>query len=155
MTKVETVTIVYEHPKVLLGMKKTKFGRGKYNGFGGKVENGETLEKCAIRETFEEAGIKVKNIEKMGEILFSFQTDEEDHYVHFFKATRYEGNPVESEEMKPEWFNINEIPYNEMWSDDKYWLPLLLSGKKFNGNFVFDGNFQIYQYTLEEVLHLS
>jgi 8-oxo-dGTP pyrophosphatase MutT (NUDIX family) len=38
-------------------MKKRGFGNGKYNGFGGKVENGETIQQAAIRETIEESGL--------------------------------------------------------------------------------------------------
>ena len=61
MTRIETVTIVHQHPRILLGMKKKKFGKGRYNGFDGKVETNETEKEAAIRETFEEAGIKIIN----------------------------------------------------------------------------------------------
>ncbi|MEK6906646.1 MAG: 8-oxo-dGTP diphosphatase [Nanoarchaeota archaeon] len=155
MTRIETVTIVHQHPRILLGMKKKKFGKGRYNGFDGKVETNETEKEAAIRETFEEAGIKIINPEKKGIILFEFQTDEQDHLVHFFKANKYSGNPVESNEMIPKWFNINKIPYDQMWADDRYWLPLLIEGKKFQGNFVFDKNHKIVKYTLEENAYLK
>jgi len=59
--------------------------------------------------------------------------------VHFYRVTKYEGEPVETEEMKPVWFNQNEIPFEEMWADDKYWMPLFLRGKKFVGEFHFSG----------------
>ncbi len=49
----------------------------------------------------------------------------------------YSGKPVESEEMKPEWFDKKNIPYDKMWPDDKYWLPKVLEGKKLNATFVF------------------
>ncbi len=39
--------------------------------------------------------------------------------------------------MMPKWFDVNEIPYDDMWSDDKYWLPLLLDNKIFRGYFLF------------------
>jgi len=32
----------------------------------------------------------------------------------------------ETEEMKPEWFSIDEIPYDKMWDDDSYWMPRIL-----------------------------
>ena len=44
---------------VLLGMKKRGFGIGKWNGFGGKVKDGETIRECAMRETQEECGLEV------------------------------------------------------------------------------------------------
>ena len=151
MTRIETVLIIYQPPKILLGMKKTKFGKGKYNGFGGGIKENETLEEAAIRETIEEAGIKVKNVEKMGEILFKFQTDEQDHDVHFFKATEYEGELKETDEMTPKWFHVDEIPYGEMWPDDQHWMPLFLKGKKFKGNFDFNEEHQISNYELNEI----
>jgi hypothetical protein len=58
--------------------------------------------------------------------------------VHVFSATKFSGEPVESDEMRPQWFKIAEIPFDDMWSDDQYWLPMLLQGKKFTGTFLFD-----------------
>lgn len=40
--------------KVLLGRKKRGFGVSKWNGFGGKIEAGETFLQCAVRELREE-----------------------------------------------------------------------------------------------------
>ncbi len=151
MTKIETVSIIYQHPKVLLGMKKVRFGKGKYNGFGGSMEDGETLERCAIRETKEEAGITIINPQRVGRILFHFESNEQDHLVHFFRASEFYGIPIESDEMKPEWFNINNIPYEQMWPDDKYWLPILLKRKIFQGEFEFDLEGKIAKYELNEV----
>ena len=59
--------------RVLLGMKKRGFGMGKYNGFGGKLEPGETMPECARRELFEESGLKADGVsafEKVGQLLF-------------------------------------------------------------------------------------
>jgi len=151
MTKIETVSIIHQPPRILLGMKKVRFGAGRYNGFGGKVENGESLVESAIRETEEEAGIKIKNPEKVGEILFKFETNEQDHLVHFFRASEFNGMLIESDEMKPGWFHIRDIPYEQMWPDDKYWLPLLIAGKKFMGVFCFDSQFKIVKHELREV----
>jgi len=155
MTRVKTVSIVYRQPNVLLGLKKKKFGVGKYNGFGGGVEQGESLEQSAIRETFEEAGITLINPTRLGMILFKFQTNEQDHLVHFFRTNEYEGIPKESDEITTDWFHESFLPYKQMWSGDKYWLPMLLAGKKFKGNFLFDKDFKIAEYKLEEVTNLD
>jgi len=61
-----TLVIIHRHPKILLGMKKRGFGAGRWNGFGGKVSGGETIEEAAKREIAEEAGIKVENLDKIG-----------------------------------------------------------------------------------------
>ena len=150
----ETVSIIYQHPRILLGMKKQKFGKGMYNGFGGGIENGETEIDSVVRETYEEAGITIINPKKMGKILFEFETDEQNHLVYFFRVEEYLGAQKESNEMLPKWFNVDEIPYNQMWSDDVYWLPLLLDGKKFEGNFVFDEKGEMVRRTLKEVVGL-
>lgn len=76
-------------------------------------------------------GIEIKNLDKMGIIEFKFQGKPEILEVHIFKSNSFLGKPTESEEMRPQWFKTDEIPFNDMWPDDKYWLPLFLDGKKF------------------------
>lgn len=151
----ETIAIIYQPPKILLGMKKVKFGKGKYNGFGGGVEKGESLEDAVIREAMEEASIEIKNPRRIGEILFKFEGDEQDHLVHFFRIKEFLGTPTESNEMIPIWFEVDNIPYEKMWDDDRYWLPLLLDEKKFKGTFYFDENFRLKNYKLKKVRKLD
>lgn len=162
MKKVLTLCIVHNHPMVLLGMKKRGmgagfsqdkqgFGMGVWNGFGGKIEPGETIEDAARREVLEEAGLKVSNLEKMGTIDFEFIGDPQNLEVHIFKISNFEGEPKEGDEMKPQWFHINDIPFDKMWPDDKYWLPLFLEGKKFKARFVFMGQDNIIEHKLELV----
>ncbi len=152
MKKLLTLVIIHKGSKVLLGMKKRGFGMGKWNGFGGKVEISESIEEAARREVLEEVGIGVDNIEKLGVLDFSWQGKEQDILeVNIFKAKDFSGEPSETEEMKPQWFSVNEIPYEKMWADDQYWLPLLLENKKFSGNFIFDGSNNILWYDLIEM----
>jgi 8-oxo-dGTP pyrophosphatase MutT (NUDIX family) len=146
--KILTLCIIHQHPKVLLGMKKRGHGEGKWNGFGGKVEKGETIEEAAIRETKEEAGIEINKINKLGILEFVYQDGLGDMEVHIFYAKEFKGSLTESEEMKPKWFHINEIPYNQMWSDDKYWLPMFIKGKRFEGKFLFNKDNEIIDYSL-------
>ena len=68
--KILTLCIIHEHPRVLLGMKKRGFGQGKWNGFGGKVNDGESIEEAAVRELEEEAGIRVQALKFMGMLDF-------------------------------------------------------------------------------------
>lgn len=151
MKKLLTLCIIHRHPRILLGMKKRGFGVGKWNGFGGKVSDGETVEDAAKRETQEEAGIKVKNLDRVGIIDFEFKGNPEISQVHIFKSNGFSGRPIESEEMKPRWFRIDEIPFREMWPDEMYWIPLLLSGKKFKGKFLFGKSDVILEKNLIEV----
>jgi 8-oxo-dGTP diphosphatase len=132
-----TLCFVIQEGEVLLIEKKRGVGEGLFNGPGGKLEGKETPEKAAIRETLEETRIKPEIINKIGELKIIFG-QEPFMFVHIFKAENFSGNPVETEEARPEWFEISEIPYDEMWPDDKYWIPRMLEGEKFMARFTFD-----------------
>lgn len=125
---------------ILLGYKKAGFAQGKFNGFGGKVEPGETIERATVRELEEEAGIKVaeRDLAKMARLTFVFPFRPDwDQVVHVFLARTWHGEPIESEEMKPAWFKVSEIPFGSMWQDDPHWLPRVLAGNRIKARFVF------------------
>lgn len=136
--KVTTLCFIYKHPRLLLGMKKRGFGAGRWNGFGGKVNEGESVEDAAIREMREEAGLEADDLEKHGVVYFEFEDEQVVIEVNIFKVGSYSGELIETEEMKPQWFMVDEIPFKEMWTDDLYWMPLFLQGKKFKGRFLLD-----------------
>lgn len=148
-TRLLTLVVVTKDDQILLGMKKRGFGAGRWNGFGGKVEAGETLEAAAIRETEEEANITPEALEARGVLLFKWTDRPEILEVHVFHVTKWSGEPSETEEMRPKWFSFAEIPYGDMWSDDPFWLPLFIDGKKFNGSFVFDDNDHVLSHEME------
>ena len=135
---VTTLCIIHQHPRILLGMKKRGFGAGRWNGFGGKIKAGESIEDATKREMQEESGVEIENLDKVGIMEFEFKGNPEIIEVHVFKSENFEGEIIESEEMKPQWFHVDEIPFKEMWPDDLYWMPLFLKGKKFKGKFLFD-----------------
>jgi len=147
--KLLTLCLLCQPPRILLGMKKRGFGEGRWNGFGGKVEQGEAIADAAKREFLEEAGISVGDIDKRGVLEFFFEGSPEMLEVHVFKAEEYEGDPVESDEMKPQWFDISAIPYDKMWADDKFWFPIFLDGKKFTGKFYFDADENLLSHDLK------
>jgi 8-oxo-dGTP diphosphatase/2-hydroxy-dATP diphosphatase len=149
--KVLTLCLTVKDNKVLLGMKKRGFGEGRWNGFGGKVEEGETILEAAKRETLEESGLVVKDIEERGLIDFNFMDTGKLMEVHIFDVLSYEGEPVETEEMSPRWFNLEEIPFQSMWPDDPYWFPLFLKKQKFKGRFVFKDNDIILSQEIDNI----
>ena len=144
-----TLCFVRRENEVLLGLKKRGFGMGRWNGFGGKLQEGESIEDATKREVFEEVGIEIKALQKVGVIDFSWNHKPDILEVHIFEAKDFSGEAQESEEMKPEWFSLEKIPYEKMWSDDKYWLPLFLTGKKFEGQFLFDEKDQVLKQELK------
>jgi mutator protein MutT len=133
-------------------MKKRGHGVDKWNGAGGKLEAGETPLQAAVRETEEEVSVTPLNLELIGEIHF-IDLPDVDHYCHIFVTTEWEGEPVETEEMRPQWFTLENIPYDSMWPDDKLWLPILLAGKKFKGDITVDNNV-VTKQTIAEVTTL-
>ena len=134
-----TLTFVIKDGQVLLIRKKRGLGAGKINGPGGRLEAGETFLQCATREVQEELCITPLHMSYCGECKFQF-VDGYSIHVHIYKANDYEGIPTETDEAIPLWFSVNEIPYDEMWADDRIWLPLLLEGQAFSGRYLFDGD---------------
>lgn len=122
---------------VLLGQKKRGFGKGKFNGFGGKLEPGESIEQAAIREAIEESGLTPLVYEKRAIIDFP---NSYPFRMNLYVCTKWDGEPQESEEMRPEWFDFDQVPYEKMWEDDRYWLKFILEGKKIRASFTFENN---------------
>lgn len=152
MTTPTTLTLLVNDKRILLGMKKRGFGAGRWNGFGGKLEAGESVVEAAKREMLQESGVTIDEMEQVGKLEFEFEKKPGDIIeVNVFKITKWHGEPVEGEEMKPQWWNIDEIPFKEMWPDDRYWMPLFLLNKKFTGKFLFGPNDSVLEYHLRIV----
>ncbi|KAF8067738.1 NUDIX hydrolase domain-like protein [Lyophyllum atratum] len=135
-----TNAFIVQDGKVLLGYKKRGFGKHKFNGFGGKVEDGETSREAALRELEEEAGITAP-LEYAGTLLFLSEGADVAFHIEIYRADEYSGVITETDEMRPEWFSIpssagseaSSIPFEKMWDTDPYWLPLLFSKTVFVG----------------------
>lgn len=134
-------------------MKKRAFGKGKWNGVGGKVQRGETIEKAAIRETMEEIGVIPFSLKQVATLNFYYADKHEgkafDQRVHVFLVSKWSGEPVETKEMYPRWFKKDKLPFHAMWNDDSYWLPNVLSGKRLKGEFIFDKKEKVINHHLE------
>jgi len=137
---------------LLLLKASGKFGGGFWNAPGGKIQMGETPEEAARREVFEETGLSLGYLEKMGHLEFYFGEgkSEPDWTAEVFVTREFKGELQESEEGKLAWFSGSNLPYDRMWQDDQYWLPLLVQGRKFRGSFEFTGDSkELVRYSVE------
>lgn len=123
---------------LLLGLKKRGFGANLINGFGGKVEAGESIASAAQREMLEEAGVKLVDAKLSGVLLYDYPLKEKSLLVFVYRAEKHEGEPCETEEMRPQWVAEEDIDFSKMWADDEHWFAHLLDGsKQFVGCFDF------------------
>ena len=158
MRDTSLVYLLDDEGRVLLGRKRRGMGVGKWNGFGGKIEPGETMRQCAVRELREESGITVRpeDLDLAADLYFDLPSDGRwSHGGMVYFVRKWQGVPHLSEEMEPRWFSLDQLPYEEMWEADRIWLPQLLAGKQLRGTNLFapDGD-HVIQSIFQEV-HLD
>lgn len=136
-TDVATLVFVVRRGEILLIRKKRGLGAGKINGPGGRLDAGESIRRCAIREMREELGATPCAMRPSGQLRFQFM-DGYGLHVHVFRADACVGTARESEEAIPLWTPLESIPYDEMWADDRLWMPLMLRRERFDGRFIFE-----------------
>jgi 8-oxo-dGTP diphosphatase len=134
-----TLLFVVRDGHMLLIHKKRGLGAGKINGPGGRIEPGESPRDAAIREVQEELLVTPLDVREAGELFFQF-VDGLSIHGHVFRAADCRGEPTETDEATPLWAPCARPPYERMWEDDRYWVPLMLAGVPFRGYFLFDGD---------------
>lgn len=142
--------------KILMAMKKRGFGKDMYNGVGGKIDPGETIEHALVRECQEEIGATPIDYQKVGYLVFNehHENVRKLMYIHVFIAAKWTGEIVETEEMRPQWFKENDIPYSKMWPADKLWLPSVLEGNMITGEFFLNQDNTVDKYDFRKVNNL-
>lgn len=134
--------------EVCLSRKKWReesknIGAGRYNGYGGTIEDGETERKAVVREMKEESGpdnsgVTISqapgDLQKIAVTTFRNLNPDGtffDAEVHDYLAWKWEGEPSESEEKEePVWFAEDALPFSDMMPSDQFWLPRVLQGEK-------------------------
>jgi len=151
-----TLCFLIRDNEVLLAMKKRGFGKGRWNGVGGKPNSGENINQTALRETQEEIDVALKDIEVRAVLDFYFSHNKEwSQQVIVYFAKKWEGMPRETEEMKPQWYKKDSLPFDDMWPDDKHWLPQVLGGSRVRAEFLFGENDTIMDFNVKKVESLD
>lgn len=148
-----TLALFMNENKILLGEKKRGFAKGTLNGIGGKQDMGETIEQAMIRECQEEVCATPTEYEQVGRIDFDmwYKGEHANMEMYIYKCYKYDGEIKETEEIIPNWYNINEIPFNRMLADDLLWIPYVLKGKKVMGRVKFDENMKMLYHNIVPV----
>ena len=109
-----TLVLILKNGKVLLAQKKRGFAMGTFNGIGGKQDPGETIEQAMIRETQEEIGVTPTAFKQVGLIRFDtwYKGERVDLNLNIYTCTHFAGEIIETEEMIPEWFDMDKIPFD-------------------------------------------
>jgi len=101
--------------EILLGHRLSEWGYDTWGLPGGKLDNMEELEECAIREIKEECNLKIFDLKYIG-ITNNIIKNINKHYITiFFSTTKYHGDLkiVEKDKCSEwKWFNENNLPQN-------------------------------------------
>ena len=148
-----TLIFLLKEGQILLAMKKRGFGVGKWNGVGGKKREQEKIEETAKREAGEEIGVSVGYLKEVATLNFYFlEKTDWNQQVVVYLSDNWIGEAKESEEMAPRWFDLDKIPYTDMWEDDIFWLPKVLNGSKVKADFLFDENQKMIEKDVIEII---
>ena len=139
--KLATLCYVMNDNKTLMlyrNKKENDYHEGKWNGLGGKFEQGEAPEECAIREVFEESGLKVNDPVLKGHITFPMFDGKDDWYVWLYVFNDFEGNLIDSPEGRLEWIPNEKLNELNLWEGDKIFIPWLFNDKIFSAKFNYE-----------------
>jgi len=120
-TNEATVCYLCAGGKVLLQRRAAgRLWAGRLNGPGGKIDAGETATTAIVREVQEETGVRLDAQRPAGSLDLRF------------------GDPP-SQSLLVHVYGIHRLPFDDLWPDMRYWLPLVLAGGKVSGTCEYDG----------------
>ena len=117
--------------------KDNDMHQGKWNGLGGKLNPGESPDECAVREIYEESGLRVRDPQLKGLLTFPAFAKDEDWYVFVYVAKDFEGELIDSPEGDLRWVDDADLTSLNLWEGDPIFLPWLDKPGVFSGKFTY------------------
>ena len=137
---IRTVTcFIVQSRRILLQKRPAgKPWAGMLNGPGGKVNSGEESADAIVREVLEETGLRIINPEPRGSLVLHIPSPKRLKLsVDIFIATTFQGDALERAGALT-WYDRDELPFDSMWADQKYWLRAVLDGLSVDGKVCYE-----------------
>ena len=110
------LTHVFADERILLMQRGTEPYKGKWAPPGGFVENGESLETAAIRETWEEVRIQLDHRKLMPHAIHSLpHINQVYHVFNVHLSAPLQATAVAPEALAVGWFTLGELRSLELW----------------------------------------
>lgn len=141
--------------EVLLGVRtrvSNSLGHMIVAGIGGGIEDGESPEEALVREVSEEVNVTITDYEKVG-----YVTNLVPHRpvwnqrIAVYVVTGFEGEPKKTEEIDPHWYPKHSLPLQDMWADNRVTVPMILSGERVEGRFLYGPDGQILEQNVRKL----
>ena len=124
-TLINTTLCYIEKDNEYLMLHRTKkehdYNKDKWIGIGGKFENGESPEDCAVREVREETGLNIapEDLEYCGIVIYT-------EFMHIFRARKFSGSlKTDCDEGDLEWVPLSKLKELPHWQADEIFYDFL------------------------------
>ncbi|MDE0583427.1 8-oxo-dGTP diphosphatase [Planococcus sp. A6] len=147
-----TLCLIRNGDKILLLNREKSPQMGMWNGVGEKIEPGETPLESAIRETFEETGIRLTDMLHAGNVLFTNESSRQGMYLFMadLPETQVLATPLGTREGILDWKSIDWILQKDnrgVAANLRAYLPSLLNGDLGLEHCIIYKNREIAEYT--------
>lgn len=125
--KITTLCYIEQDEKYLMlhrTKKEKDVNKGKWIGVGGKLEIGESLTQCLLREIKEETGLDAIDYQLRGIVLFCYN-EEEPLYMYLYTCNSFTGELQDCDEGELKWIAKRDLFRLNLWEGDKIFLELL------------------------------
>lgn len=149
------VSYLIKDDKVLLGLRKkveNQLGQNIIAGFGGKVGDleefrDEDYHDALARELREEIQVDINEYDYRGRIrLISPANPKWCLDIKVYIIHSWQGEPKETDYMKPDWYHKEALPTEQMWQDNRVWVPMVLQGERVDMVFLYDEDGDLIDY---------